>query len=44
MELLAAISGPQALTEACMVTVITDSLYMQHRMTIHLDVGGGVVG
>lgn len=37
MELVAAISGLQALTEACVVTVITDSLYLQQGMTMHLD-------
>ena len=37
MELLAAISGLHALTEACVVTVITDSLYLQQGMTIHLE-------
>jgi ribonuclease HI len=36
MELLAAIKGLQALTEACKVKVITDSLYLQQGMTMYL--------
>lgn len=37
MELLAAISGLQALTETCRVTVITDSLYLQQGMTMYVQ-------
>ena len=36
MELVAAINGLRALTEACRVTVITDSQYLQQGMTVYL--------
>ena len=36
MELVAAINGLNALTEACRVTVITDSQYLQQGMTAYL--------
>jgi ribonuclease HI len=36
MELLAAINGLEVLTEACKVTVVTDSLYLQQGMSTHL--------
>ena len=36
MELVAAINGLRVLTEACRVTVITDSQYLQQGMTVYL--------
>ena len=36
MELVAAINGLRALTEACRVTAITDSRYLQQGMTVYL--------
>ena len=36
MELVAAINGLRALTEACRVTTITDSRYLQQGMTMYL--------
>ena len=36
MELVAAINGLRALTEACRVTAITDSRYLQQGMTMYL--------